>query len=185
MFCKKCGKELNEGAAFCIACGTPQGESPAVAQPAPTPTTKPHVKKLHCPECKSTNLDSTTESSVTSGISTGRNIRTTSYSNEHKTFWLCKDCGRKFRNIQSLEEEIEKGKKNQKWYNIFTVVAGAISVLLLFMLDFSGLMFFFSMSIFVCPAVVFIVCIFAGMSNKKRIAKAIEELKYLKENCFD
>jgi hypothetical protein len=42
-FCSKCGKELEDNAAFCVACGAPQASAPAVA-PAPvsTPKTDPN-----------------------------------------------------------------------------------------------------------------------------------------------
>lgn len=42
MYCKKCGKELSEGAAFCDKCGTPQAEE---ATALPNKQKKPKKKK--------------------------------------------------------------------------------------------------------------------------------------------
>ncbi|MCW3789477.1 zinc-ribbon domain-containing protein [Plebeiibacterium sediminum] len=48
MYCKNCGKEINEGVAFCSHCGTKTNESES--------KTTPNEKLLKCPKCKSTRL---------------------------------------------------------------------------------------------------------------------------------
>nr|WP_321405404.1 zinc ribbon domain-containing protein [uncultured Carboxylicivirga sp.] len=48
MYCQKCGREINDGVAFCTHCGT------KVNEPASVKTT--NEKLLKCPKCKSTRL---------------------------------------------------------------------------------------------------------------------------------
>ena len=46
MYCRKCGKEIPAGAAFCQECGTPANDKPAVRHSG-----------LVCPKCGSTNVE--------------------------------------------------------------------------------------------------------------------------------
>lgn len=46
MYCRKCGKEIPDGSAFCPECGTPANDKPAVRHSG-----------LVCPKCGSVNVD--------------------------------------------------------------------------------------------------------------------------------
>ena len=77
-------------------------------------TANPVVGRLHCPQCKGEQITPIVESSVDGAMTThssnGR-FSSTTVSNTHRNYWMCSTCGNKFRNIQNLEQEIEKMKK--------------------------------------------------------------------------
>lgn len=63
MYCKKCGKEINEGLAFCAECGAAQNEAPNNHPPTPpiynyqTPPAQTSQSGLVCPKCGSSNVN--------------------------------------------------------------------------------------------------------------------------------
>jgi len=55
MFCGKCGKEVQEGSAFCMSCGSPVGAAePKAAEPAPGPAPDRRVSIIISPKDKGT-----------------------------------------------------------------------------------------------------------------------------------
>lgn len=100
---------------------------------------KVRVGKLHCPKCKSRNLQTlvTTDQSVNvtakgGGYSGGKGClgfllfgpfgllcgscgqsqkTSTTVNNTSRTFWVCQDCGEKFRHLQEWENEVEELRK--------------------------------------------------------------------------
>lgn len=176
-FCPKCGKEVAEGIAFCTSCGNKMSED--------APVTQSGSKKLHCPNCKSHNLTVTTESSVGSAISTGRTVRTTMVSNTHRNYWVCSDCGTKFRNIQNLEEEIKKNKNAPKLCAVFAIIAAIFFLITLVQSMSNPFMGMMLMSSLVIEVVITVVCIIYVFVYKNKNVKMKEELAYLKENCFN
>lgn len=142
--------------------------------------------KLHCPNCKSDNFTNATESNVTGAMSTTRgNIRTTHVSNEHRHYWVCKDCGTKFRNIQSLEEEIKKYSKTPIFVGILSAIAFILTVFFIVEIAQNPLSIIFFGFLTLACAVVAIVCLCMAFVYKNKIKKMKAEAEYLKENCFD
>lgn len=178
-FCSKCGTSLPDGADFCASCGTKN--APAQEKDCPAKRTG----KLHCPNCKSYNFSTVTESSVNGAVSTGRNIRTTSVSNTHRNFWICSDCGTKFRNIQNLEEEIRKSKSSPVVMTIITVICTALTAFLLVQKLNSPFGGFMLLPYLVGAAFVTIMSFIYIFISKSKLKKMKNELVYLKENCFD
>lgn len=176
-FCQKCGNNLSEGTRFCQACGSPVAASPA--QPA-VQNVSPNMQRssgLHCPNCKSYNFTATTETSVRTYTRNG-SVRT---STTNRNYLICTSCGTKFRNIQSLEEEIAKSTKSRKTLLIMGSVLLLVFVLLLLFND---------VGLIALPFQIFIafstlVCFLAAVSATKSIKGCIAELEYLKSNCFN
>ena len=142
-------------------------------------------KRLHCPNCKSVNITITTESSVTGAVSTGRNIRTTHVSNYHRNFWVCSDCGTKFRNIQSLEDEIHKCRNYPKVYFVLACLSALLFIALFINVKndpFAG--FFLSVYVYLSliAAIVFLIL---GFWCQNKLKNMREEASYLQQNCFD
>lgn len=148
----------------------------------------PVVGRLHCPQCKGEQITPIVESSVDGAMTThssnGR-FSSTTVSNTHRNYWMCSNCGSKFRNIQNLEEEIAKTKKGVTFYIISTVVCFIITLMLI-----KGMMenpitailsggFTFVM---VIATLVFFCFIF---TTKNKVKKMTAELEYLKANCFN
>lgn len=143
------------------------------------------ANKLHCPNCKSTNITITTESSVNGGVTAHHgSVSTTTMSNTHRNFWICSDCGTKFRNIQSLEEEIKKTKITPFILALLGVVGAIIAI---FFFANAGDSIFKGFPIIMgggaaLGALIFFIMTFVSFSKTKKME---EELAYLKEKCFD
>ena len=187
MFCPNCGKEITDGSAFCPGCGKATAAAPAapVTAAAPAASATPVGKKLHCPNCKSSNIQISTESSVTGAVTAnGRHFSSTHVTNEHQNFWFCSDCGTKFRNIQNLEAEIQKKKSYPVVYGVFTLIFLVLTIVLLIQAvsSFFGFLFYSSTFLFAILTIVFFCQIF---SWKKKLAALRAELEYLQVNCFN
>jgi len=118
MFCSKCGTGLPDGSQVCSKCGNILGGSPIA------PATQISMG-ISCPNCKSKNLQVSTENNMTAsgkGYSGGKGclgflllgplgLLCGSCGNKprvtttNKTFWVCQNCGNKFRNAQELMKE--------------------------------------------------------------------------------
>lgn len=126
-FCPNCGKQIAEGSAFCPKCGTKQGGHQPVRR-----NTTPRGS-LHCPNCRSTHLTPVIESSSTIGGAgrISKNIVLTETNIKNKSFWMCQECGHKFRNLEDLIEENKRmyrfGKIN---FRIIYGFAAAFSLLI-------------------------------------------------------
>lgn len=114
-YCSSCGQQIDDNAKFCAHCGTTQ--SPQT--PAPQPFV-PGGKRLHCPKCKGDQLSPVVETDVQGGYAVNRSVgrkwgaSAIDLKSTHRNYWMCQSCGHKFRNLDSLDEEIatmEKGKK--------------------------------------------------------------------------
>ncbi len=181
--CPNCNANLPDGSAFCTSCGTKIG----AAAPQQAPAAPTNGSKLHCPNCKSHNLQVTTESSVTGAVSThSRNGRfsSTHVSNNHQTFWVCNDCGTKFRNIQSLEEEINKYKIQPILFFVLAAIAAVLALVWFINSQNNplGPLFGVYIGASVIAGVIFLCC---GFSWKGKLAKMRAELADLKNRCFN
>lgn len=200
-FCAQCGTQLEDGAAFCGKCGARQGTGPVVRQ---TPGYQKPVnqaaayrgnqtalsgfagKKLHCPNCKSQNIAITTESSVNGGITHARgNTAVTRMSNTHRNYWVCHECGTKFRNIQNLEDEILMNRKGSKMSIVASIILGIISLFLIIntINNPLGGLFLLSFTVTAVVATVVFFCFIFVYNN--RAEKMEREKAYLQANCFD
>lgn len=174
--CQNCKTELPEGTAFCPSCGT---KTAAVE----TPTAATGSKKLHCPQCGSHNISITTESSVNSAVSTHHGgVSSTHVSNTHRNYWMCSDCGAKFRNIQNLEEEIAKSKKTPIAFFILAIIAAIIAIY--FFSKGTGMFGFLYTGYKVASVFAAIMFVCLALYSKSKLKKMQAELEYLKKNCF-
>ena len=142
--------------------------------------------KLCCPNCKSHNITITTESSVTSGVTThSGGFSSTHMSNNHQNFWVCSDCGAKFRNIQNLEEEIQKNKNTPVLWFVFAGIAFILTIFLLIKISSSPIGSFLMAPYTFGAALCAIIFLIFGFRAKKQQKNRINELEYLKANCFN
>ncbi len=177
MFCPKCGKENAENVKFCVGCGSALSG---------TPTVQPVVKnRLHCPNCRSTSITITTESSVTGGVTTHHGgFSSTHMSNEHRNFWVCSDCGTKFRNIQSLEEEIHRYRNTPMIFVVLMVISVALFIYMYLKIQSDTFGFLLT---FYCFGAAIAAIVFGGLAlyYRNNLKKLRKELAYLKVNCFN
>lgn len=177
-FCQNCGNELEDGALFCSSCGQSQQSS---APPARRPRTS-NPKRLHCPKCRSTALSPVVETEISGGtamhhsFSRKNSVSGFRFNNTHRNYWMCGECGHKFRNIQNLEEELASLHKTVK-----SAVLGVILLAVLGLLSCVTIGFGFTLVLLVPVIVLVIIAIFI---LKNRIGKMEAERNYLKQNCF-
>ena len=177
-FCPDCGTDLAEGVRFCSGCGRELQSSNA-----PVRRSRPaNSKQLHCPECGSTSISPVVETEITGGTSLNHSfskrnsISAKEFKNTHRNYWMCSNCGRKFRNIQNLEDEISNNQKLLKRGILGLILCVALA---LFYLFFTGFNIFTVFWVFVI-----VLTIVAVNVLKSRTNKLCEERAYLKKNCF-
>ena len=152
MFCNKCGTEIPDESKFCSKCGNVLNST--AIQPISNP---PEPEGICCPKCKSKRLQVSVESNVNStgggysgskgclgffllgplGLLCGSCGSRQKITTANKTFWICQDCGNKFRNAQELMEEKYMSAKNLRIIGRFFVILGSILIL-----SFIGLIIF-------------------------------------------
>ncbi len=178
-YCSNCGSELADEAAFCPNCGQEQNSAPQSVQRRSTS----NRKRLHCPECGSVTLSPIVETEISGGMAVNRSVtRKTSasamrFNNTHRNYWMCSECGHKFRNLQNLEEELTFYLKGLKGLRIFLIVVVVLTILEAFAI---GVGFALVVgSIFVLTMGIIIVM------YKSRASKLKAEKAYLEKHCFD
>ena len=223
MFCKNCGNELDDKYAFCSNCGSKVDDG--FTEGNTNTSGGASSNKFHCPRCKSTNLSviSSAEISATSkgGFSAckgffgylclgplgilcgacGKNKVKTKVKND--TAWVCKNCSHRFKDLYTVEEELEvvKAKANtlKRVHSVlfpFSILAEVIATLVFI----SGVIAIITGTGSIVPRelgisllVVVILAIFVGIAYSLKdwngITQDVEELEklrdYIKTNCYD
>ena len=169
-YCSHCGVQIDEQAVFCPSCGQTQTASPTHQSNTPN--------RLHCPHCKGTQLSPIVETEVSGGTSLNHAVtRKSSVSafnlkNTHRNYWMCQNCGHKFRNIDNLNEEIATQKKAQK-SALYSAILFAVMCILAF--GSKGMI----------PAIIISAIFgFFVISFKKKIDDLTQELKQLEQTCL-
>lgn len=176
-FCSNCGQQIDDNAKFCAHCGGAQSAQAPASQP-----TAPGGKRLHCPKCKGNSLAPIVETDVQGGYALNRSLgrkwgaSAVDLKSVHRNYWVCGQCGHKFRNIDSLNDEIAVQAKAQRSC-ISTSILFLVLSLICMMID-AGL---------VTIAAIPLWGLMLGLWFwfKKKVADLTKEKNYLEENCFD
>lgn len=147
--------------------------------------------RLHCPHCRSEHLTAVNEATQSGGIASTsritRNTGLTTYTANtvNRYYWMCRDCGHKFRNLEDLEKELVKETKNIKAYKILSIVLGIIAVIVT-LLVFSNtvLLLLFGIPVLLIDTFAAIM-IALWQSTKKRVEQMTKNKAYLEQHCFD
>lgn len=175
-FCSNCGQQIEDSTKFCPHCGNAQ----SVAAPQPF---VPGGKQLHCPKCRGTQLSPIVETDVQGGFAVNRSVgrkwgaSAVDLKSTHRNYWMCGQCGHKFRNIDSLDEEIAVQAKAQR----SCVYSGILfAVLALLALILGGGM---DIAVLLIP----LLLLFGGLWLwfRSKVTKLTQEKDYLEQNCFD
>lgn len=138
---------------------------------------------LHCPECKSTKISPIVETSNNGGYAVNNSMtRKTSVSNitlnsTHRNYWMCSNCGSKFRNVQNLQEEITSEKKKVTGFGILSVLIVIMTIVCIaasYIAAFGPVL-----------AILAVVSFGNLLISTKKVSAMSKELIYLKENCFN
>ena len=136
MFCKNCGTEMPDESKFCAKCGNSTEENVPIVSSSVIP------QGVSCPSCKSTNLQTIVESETTGtgggfsgakgclgflllgplGLLCGSCGSKQKISTTNKTFWVCQNCGNKFRNAQEVMQETGRQYKACFGFGIFFII---------------------------------------------------------------
>lgn len=180
-YCKHCGKEIGD-AKFCPHCGKPQHTEQE---------SRTGRRRLHCPQCRSEQLSAVTEATQTGGVATSsrltRNVAVTGYSantvNRH--YWMCQECGHKFRNLEDLNDEIMKESKQAKGAKIAAIVFGVFCLFIVLGMMADEVM----MVLMLMPAVMLLlICVIffvIWLTTKKKVERMTAEKVHLERHCFD
>lgn len=175
-FCPNCGSQVTEETKFCPICGTPQNSQQSVHRTTGT------RKRLHCPNCRSVNLTPVIESTSTIG-SVGRvskNVALTGTNVNNKSFWMCQECGHKFRNLEDMIQENKRAYKLGKILFRLSYIFLSVFCCLMGLLTKQMGMMIFTISLMIAAWYVSEKCIL-----KKMKAKWDAEERKLRKSCFD
>lgn len=178
-YCQNCGKQIEDGAKLCIHCGSSQGSG---SQTAPQ-SFVPGGKQLHCPKCKSVQLSPIVETDVQGGFAFNRSVgrkwgaSAVDLKSTHRNYWMCGQCGHKFRNIDSLEEEIAVQAKAQRSC-VYSSIQFAVLILLSIILGGGS-----GVIVLLIPLLLMFGCLWLWFRSK--VAKLNQEKEYLETNCFN
>lgn len=102
------------------------------------------MKKLCCPQCGGSELTAVTDRDIAGAIGSGiiaagaagalGGIASAASNLNQRTFWLCKNCGHKFRNPEELRSEAKMYQKRFTGLMIFAGVIALLSFILAFAL---------------------------------------------------
>ena len=115
LFCCKCGRAFNENEveSFNPIADAMMHYDEVVASPK--------QKRLCCPKCKSNHLQAIVETATSA-----RTIIET----QNRNYWICNDCGYKFRNTEDWHEEIKKKEQAVKVNLVLTIFFIIVAMLL-------------------------------------------------------
>lgn len=151
--------------------------------------------RLHCPHCRSEQLIAVSEATQSGGVASTsritRNVGLTTYSTNtiNRHYWMCRECGHKFRNLEDLTAELNGNKKTAQTSRMWTLILGVALVILMISAiltlvqgNFLGLLML---------VVALIVCIAFGIAlglmlkSMFAIKKLTPEKANLEQRCFD
>lgn len=154
LFCSGCGKKIDTGE---VITDTPITEAMLHYDEMSEPETIRKYGIVKCPRCGGHNLYPLNETSTSvqtsgGGYSSGKGClgwflfgpiglligglgqkQKTSVSTVHKLFWVCNECGFKFRNLDDWTKEIDAKVKQQK-LNQYSAIVLLVLVLLFMMI---------------------------------------------------
>ncbi|MBQ4550432.1 MAG: hypothetical protein IJA49_05010 [Oscillospiraceae bacterium] len=150
------------------------------------------IKRLHCPHCRSQQLIAVTEATQSGGVATTnrvtRNSSMTTYSantiNRH--YWMCRECGHKFRNLEDLNAELKQNTRiaevNKKLTAIFAV---ALLVSMLTIILAGGLLGILMILVMFVATVGLGITLGLWLRSQLVVKKLAPEKAFLEQHCFD
>ena len=151
--------------------------------------------RLHCPHCRSEQLVAVSESLQSGGLATTnrvtRNASVTTYSTNtvNRHYWLCRDCGHKFRNLEDLTAELNRNKKTAQTSRMWTLILGVALVILMISAiltlvqgNFLGLLM---LVVALIVGIAFGIALGLMLKSMSAIKKLTPEKANLEQRCFD
>lgn len=202
--CLFCGLDNEDETLFCKGCGrkfpiTNKKVCKSISDEINDKITiDTQRKQIYCPDCKSTHLQATVETS-TSVRTTGNNYslekgiigrllfgtpgfllgsvgkkQRTYVDTQNRNYQICSDCGNKFRNIEDWSEEINHKEQAAKVNLVLTIIFSVIAVMFFTGGEVSTIIGVIFLIIGAAKAVMFLL-------SKIKIQKELQELETLKK----
>lgn len=202
--CLFCGLDNEDETLFCKGCGrkfpiTNKKVCKSISDKIHDDITiDTRHKQICCPSCKSTHLQATVETS-TSVRTTGNNYsfgkgiigrllfgtpglllgsvgqkQQTYVDTQNRNYWICSDCGNKFRNIEDWREEINHKEQAAKVNLVLTIIFSVIAVMFFTGGEVSTIIGVIFLIIGAAKAITFLL-------SKIRIQKEFQELENLEK----
>lgn len=171
--CDHCGQFNDDIASFCSSCGSKlisDDEIDAALNVVTAKGANTNFRKIHCPRCAGTNLQAINEGNVSGAMVNNKMYVGT----ENKSYWICSNCGAKFRNLDDWHKELESTRKIKN-FNLLCTIMSILFSLVFFAVGDEGLMIagiFFLVAAFISGSVTLMLKIAYGSRLKK-----YEELK--------
>lgn len=188
-YCPACGAQLSENAAFCVECGACLSASSETKKPVIN-NHRSGKRNLQCPNCGSTSLSPVVESENNGGIAASgpvsRRMGITSYSSvtTHRNYWMCQDCGHKFRNLENLKEELTKKKSLLKPLLIFGILVSALLLLICIIISKNEFLTLIMLPVIIpsitCDIIIWVI----WLKTRREVIDMTEERRYLERHCF-
>lgn len=103
----------------------------------------------------------------------------------NRHYWMCKECGHKFRNLEDLNNELVKETKNEKVLKIVAIVFGLLTLLIVIpIVSNLTLLLIFSVPLLLLIGLD-LVFYLAWRSTKKKVESMTLDKAYLEQHCFD
>lgn len=198
MKCIHCGAENTEGASFCKRCGTKMVEKRTIHQPNGffqqeryeqadgNLNHEVYSEKICCPCCGSRNLfafgDRDIGSAVVSGVAVslianvGTGLIAGASGLKKKTYWICQECGKKFRDVDELSTETSAYKKRVKIFKVLGFIMCFVLIMPAIILCFNVGMNVISI-LFIILSLPFVFCMIASDIQFKNCQKELDEIR--------
>ncbi len=147
-------------------------------------------RRLHCPHCRSEQLIAVSEADETTGVAAHsritRNLGVTSYSSNTVTryYWMCRDCGHKFRNLEDLNKELVKETENEKITKKVAIVIGCVYLFLIIAMMTPGMVGLSLFAAVLCSPIAVVILVLWNTS-KKKVESMTKDKAYLEQHCFN
>jgi ribosomal protein L37AE/L43A len=146
--------------------------------------------RLHCPHCRSEQLIAVSEATRSGGVASTsritRNVGLTTYSTNtiNRHYWMCRECGHKFRNLEDLNKELVKETKNERISRNFAIVIGCVYLFLIIVMMTTGMVGLCLFAAVLCSpmAIIFLIL---WSTFKKKVENMTVDKAYLEQHCFD
>lgn len=202
--CSYCGRINDNDALFCKGCGrkfpiTNKKVCKSISDKIHDDITiESRHKQICCPSCKSTHLQAIVETSTSvrtteNNYSLGKGVigrllfgtpglllgsvgqkQRTHVDTQNRNYWICSDCGNKFRNIEDWREEINHKEQAAKVNLVLTIIFSVIAVMFFTGGEVSTIIGVIFLIIGAAKAITFLL-------SKIRIQKELRELENLEK----
>lgn len=180
MYCRQCGSQIADDSKFCSQCGAVFSNTPSSRHLGTE-----RNSRICCPMCGNKNLHVTTDrdwgAAVLGGVTgtviggLGSGALNAASNLQQQTFFVCHNCGHRFRRPEELAREAQLYGKRSKGINIACVILIALCVILMSV----GIKtnFIVITVLFGFLAAILILCIVFMRAKANKPKKELEEIK--------